>query len=261
MYAVGRRAIAGVAVAAAVAGGAVIARADDATPRTAAAAERGLGISPMVIEKPAARGAIGSVTVSNHSSKKLAITVKARPWTQSSSGDVSLNRRRTLSGISVSDGSFDLAAGAQKKVDVTSSTSASMYGGIEVIGIPDGAEDEDGVVVGYRLISTLRLNPATPDISLKAGTPKVTGKGKERAAVLPVKNSGNTIEPVKVSVSLKGALGTRRRSDSVRVLPGKTVNVLLGSGSSLKSGSYTATVKLTQGGKTTTVTKKLRVKK
>ncbi len=35
--------------------------------------------------------------------------------------------------------------------------------------------------------------------------------------------------------------------------------MLLSSTSALKPGSYTATVRLTQGGKTTTVTKKVRV--
>lgn len=261
MSSVGRRAIAGVVVVAAVASGAVIARADDAPPSAAAAAaERGLGLSPVLLEKQAAAGAVGTVTVANHSSKKLDITVKARPWTQSANGAVSLNRRKTLTGISVSSDSFELAAGAEKKVEVTASSATSMYGGVEVVGIPDGAEDRDGVVTGYRLISTLRLNPATPVLSLKPGTAKVTGKGKDRAAVLPVRNTGNTLQPVSVSVSLKGALGTRRRTDTLRVLPGKTVNVLLGSGSTLKAGSYTATVKLTQGGKSSTVTKKLRVK-
>ncbi len=55
MSMVGRRAFAGVVVLAAVAGGAVIARADDAKPR-AAAAEGGLKVGPVVIEKPAAAG-------------------------------------------------------------------------------------------------------------------------------------------------------------------------------------------------------------
>jgi hypothetical protein len=215
----------------------------------------------VLIEKPAAAGAVGTITVANHSSKRLDVTVKARPWAQSSGGDVSLDRRKSLSGIALSATSFALPAGADKKVDVTAGTGASMYGGVEVIGLPAGADGQDGVVAGYRLVSTLRLNPATPVLDLKPGTPKVTGSGGARAAVLPLRNAGNTIQPVGISVSLKGALGTRRRTDTLRVLPGKTVNVLLGSGAALKAGSYTATVKLTQGGKATTVTKKLRVKK
>jgi hypothetical protein len=258
MSMVGRRAIAGVVMVAAVASGAVIARADSAKP---AAAEGGLKIAPAMFEMTAVAGAIEPpITVTNNSSKKLDVTVAARPWVQASSGATSLNRRKTLSGIELSETSFTLAAHAKKDITVTSSTGASLYGGVEVIGVPDGAADKDGVVLGYRLIASLRLNPATPVLSLEAGSPKVTGKGSDRAVVLPVKNAGNTIQPVSGSVRLKSALGTRQRDlSSLRILPGKRVNVLLSSTASLKPGSYTATVRLTQGGKTTTVTKNVRV--
>jgi hypothetical protein len=259
MSMVGRRAFAGVVVLAAVASGAVIARADDAKPHAAAAAG-GLKVMPVLIDKPAATGTIAPYTVVNNSSKAVDVTVAARPWVQSSSGATTLNRRKTLSGIELSDTSFSLAPRAQKQLTISSSSGASMFGGIEVIGIPKGAEDQDGVVLGYRLISNLRLNPATPVLSLEAGSPKVTGKGSDRAVVLPVKNAGNTIQPVSGRVSLKSALGTRQRDlDSLRILPGKRVNVLLSSVSALKAGTYTATVRLSQGGKTTTVTKKVRV--
>jgi hypothetical protein len=260
MSMVGRRAFAGVVVAAAVASGAVIARADDAKPR-ASAAEGGLKAGPVMIERTAAAGAISPpLTISNNSSKRVDVTVAARPWVQSSSGAVTLNRRKTLSGIDLSETSFTLAPRASKDVIVTVGTAASMYGGIEIVGIPEGTEDKDGVVLGYRLISSLRLNPATPVLSLVAGDPKVTGTGSDRAVVLPVKNAGNTVQPVSGSVRLKSALGTRQRDlDSLRILPGKRVNVLLSSASALKPGSYTATVRLTQGGKTTTLTKKVRV--
>ena len=259
MSMVGRRAFAGVVVLAAVAGGAVIARADDAKPRAAAAAG-GLKIGPVLIEKTAAAGSVGTIQVTNNSAKRVDVTVAARPWTQSTSGAVSLNRRKTLSGIDLSEKSFSLAPRAKKDVAVTASTGASMYGGVEVIGLPDGAADQDGVVLGYRLVSSLRLNPATPVLSLVAGSPKVTGKGADRAVVLPVKNAGNTVQPVSGSVRLKSALGTRNRDlSSLRILPGKRVNVLLSSTAALKPGSYTATVRLTQGGKTTTVTKNVRV--
>jgi hypothetical protein len=259
MSMVGRRAFAGVAVVAAVAGGTVIARADSRKP---AANEGGLKVGPVILEKTAAAGTVGPMTVTNNSSKSVDVTVAARPWVQSSSGAVSVNRRRSLSGIELSDTSFTLAAHAQKAVTVTAGSDASLYGAVEIIGIPKGAEDEDGVVLGYRLVASLRLNPPTPVLELAAGRPKVTGKGSKRAVVLPVKNAGNTIQPVRGTVSLKSALGTRQRDlDSLRILPGKRVNVLLSSVKSLKPGSYTATVRLTQGDKTTTVKKKVRVKR
>jgi hypothetical protein len=258
MSMVGRRAFAGVVVLAAVAGGAVIAQANSAKP---AAGEGGLKVGPVIIDKLAAAGAINPpLTITNNSSKSLDVTVAARPWVQSSSGAVTANRRKSLPGIQLSDTSFSLAPHAEKKVTVTAATGASMFGAVEIIGIPSGAGDKDGVVLGYRLVASLRLEPATPEIDLSAGSPKVTGEGADRAVVLPVKNEGNTIQPVKGTVSLKSALGTRQRDlDSLRILPGKRVNVLLSSVKSLKPGSYTATVRLTQGGKTTTVSKKVRV--
>jgi hypothetical protein len=259
MSSVGRRAIAGVAVMAAVASGAVISRADGAASAPAKAG--GLGISPVLMERQAGAGPVGTITVVNHSTKKLDITVAARPWVQSSSGATKVNRAKTLAGVSVGAGSFALAAGEKKAVTVSATSADSMYGGVEVIGIPADAPTK-GVVAGYRLISSLRLNPAAPVLGLKAGTAKVTGSGSEKAVVMPLRNTGNTVQPVSGSVRLKGALGTRQRDlSSVRILPGKTVNVLLIPARSLQAGSYTATVSLTQGGKTTTVSKKLRIKK
>jgi hypothetical protein len=262
MSSTGRRAIVAGAVVAAVAGGAVIAQADDARPR-AAAAEGGLAVSPSLIEKPAAVGPIGTVKVTNRTKQRLDVTVKARPWVQSSSGAVSVNRRRTLGGIAVSAGEFSLAPRAEKVVTVTLSgapAGGSAYGGIEVIGLPTGAAEQEGVVAGYRLISSLRLNPAAPVLSLEAGAAKLVGAGSARAVVLPVRNGGNTVQPVSGSVSLKGPLGTRQRSiGSLRILPGKTVNLLLSTAKSLPAGAYTATVRLKQGKQTTSVTKRLRI--
>jgi hypothetical protein len=266
MSAVGRRAVVAGAVIVAGASGAVIARADGARPQAAAsAAEGGLAVKPVLIEKPAAVGPVSTVTVTNHSKAKLDITAKARPWVQSSSGAVSVDRRKTLSGIALSDGAFSLAAGATKTITVTlrgTPAGGYTYGAVEVVGLPADASTRTGVVAGYRLISSVRLDPAVPVVSLKAGTAKVTGKGSARAVVLPVRNAGNTVQPVSGDVALKGPLGTRSRTlGAVRVLPGKTVNFLLSSAKSLSAGSYTATVRLKQGSTSTTITKKLTIKR
>jgi hypothetical protein len=260
MHSVGRRAFAGGVVLAAIAGGALIAQAQGA-PSHKAAAKGGLGIAPAVEERAAGAGALTPLTVYNHSDKPLDITIAVRPWVQSTSGVVKVNRAKTLSGVTVSDTKFTLAAGATKAVSVTATTGASTFGGIEVIGIPSDAPTK-GVIAGYRLISSVRLDPASRVYDVKAGKAKLVGKGSKRALVLPVKNAGNTVEPISGSVSLKGPLGTRRSElGSVRILPGKTVNALLSSAKKLSSGSYTATVTLKQGGKTFSVTKKLKVSK
>ena len=47
--------------------------------------------------------------------------------------------------------------------------------------------------------------------------------------MLPVKNTGNTIDAVTGNVSVKDARGTRNLTvQAVKILPGKTVNIPLG---------------------------------
>jgi hypothetical protein len=206
----------------------------------------GLSISPALIERAAQPGPVGTVTVTNRSAAALALTVAARPWTQDASGKVVANRRGTLAGVRVSQSSFTLVPGAEQKIDVTLSgapSGGSLYGALEVIGIPADAAKRTGVIVGYRMIGTLRLLPAKKKFSLAAGEIKRVG----REVVLPVTNAGNTLDPVSGQVQIKGARGTLNDNvGNVSILPGKKVNIVVGTG--LRSGSYSATVSLKQGG-------------
>jgi hypothetical protein len=115
---------------------------------------------------------------------------------------------------------------------------------MEVIGLPADAATRTGVVVGYRLVGSLRLLPAQRKLALKAGAVKLAAK---RAVVLPVTNAGNTLDPVSGTVKIKGARGTLNSTvPALRILPGKTVNI--GLSSTLKKGAYSATVTLKQAG-------------
>lgn len=252
---------AALAFGAAVYGG-VIARADSA-PR-AAAATGGLSISPAILEHAATPGSLGTMTVANNSKQALDVTLTPRPWTQSRSGAASADRRHTLANdVRASESSFTLAAGGRKAVALSLlrvPAGGALYGNVEVIGVPRDADKRQGVVVGHRLIGTLRLAPAAPIIRLQAANPKLTGKGRDRALVLPVRNRGNTIEPITGTVRLKGPRGTRNSSiGAVRILPGRIVDLRLASLSSLPKGSYTLTVKLTQARQETAVSKRLRI--
>jgi hypothetical protein len=124
------------------------------------------------------------------------------------------------------------------------------------VGLPTDAATRKGVVLGYRLIGAVRILPAAAKYALTASTVKAA-KG---TAVIPVKNSGNTLDPVTGSVKVKGAAGTKNITVApVKILPGKSVN--LPAGTKLAKGSYTATVALVQHGKKAlAVTKKFRVK-
>ena len=78
--------------------------------------------------------------------------------------------------------------------------------------------------------------------------------------ILPVRNAGNTVDPVSGSVSISGGGSGRSGSlRSVRILPGKTVNFDLTARRGLRSGSYTATVTLRQAGTTRKVTRRFRI--
>jgi hypothetical protein len=267
----GLKTIAAAGVLAAAVGGAVIARADDPSAR-AAQLSNGLSLSTVEgsasktvkVDRVAQAGATDTLKVANNSNEALTVTVHARPWKQSSSGVVAPNRRATLGGVSVSETSFALAAGASKVLTVTLGgvpSSGYLYGALEVVGVPADIAKRKGVVAGYRLVDTLRYNAATASYGLKAGAAKVAGKGKAKALTLRVHNTGNTIAPVTGTVKLKGPLGTKNSSvKGARILPGKTVALTLASLKSVRAGSYTATVSLIQNKKKISVTKKIKVR-
>jgi hypothetical protein len=161
--------------------------------------------------------------------------------------------------VSVATPSFTLAAGASQDVPLTLDSvpsAGALYGAVEVVGLPTDAAKRKGVVLGYRVIGTIRVLPATPTLRLVAGKIKAS-KGK---AVLPVTNAGNTIDAVTGKISVKDSRGTRNASlKAVKILPGKRINVPLAS--RLTRGTATAKVTLNQRGKAQLkLTKRFRVK-
>jgi hypothetical protein len=236
--------VAAAAPAALFAGG--VALAADHHSSHAAQAAGGLAISPAILIHAPQPGSLGALTVSNRSAAPLNVTVTPRQWTQAADGKVTANRKGTLGSIKLSTTTFTLAPNAEQRVDVTltgAPAGGSLYGALEVIGLPVDADKRTGVVLGYRLIGSLRLPPKQKKLSLSAGQVKKVG----RAVVLPLTNGGNTIDPVTGDIAVKSARGTQNDNiDGLRILPGKKVNISLGSG--LKSGAYSATVTLEQGG-------------
>ena len=77
----------------------------------AQAKDGGLSVMPALIEHSAQPGELATMTVANRSAAPLDVTVTPRPWVQSVTGKVSPNRRSTLSGVTVSQSKFTLAAG------------------------------------------------------------------------------------------------------------------------------------------------------
>lgn len=225
----------------------------------AAQAEGGLAVIPGTIEvKAGTTGPLGTMKIANRSAAPLTVTVTPRQWTQDAAGKVAPNRRSTLGGVSIGEASFTLAAGAEKDVpvNVASAPANGLYGAVEVVGLPADVKTRKGLVLGYRVVAPFRLAPATPKTGISAGKIK-PGKG---TALLPIKSTGNTLDAVSGTVSVKDSRGTRNLTIApVKILPGKTVNIPLGT--KLQKGSATAKVTLKQKGKTAlSLSKKFTVK-
>jgi hypothetical protein len=221
-----------------------------------------LSISPAIIEHVATPGPVGTVTITNTTSTAMRIAVDPRPWIQSRSGAVSPDRRRTLSGVRLSASSFVLGAGGRASVVVTllhEPSGGSAYGSVEVIGIPVAQTKGTGAILGYRLISTLRLDSPSSARRIRL----VVGKAAERdgAATVAIRNAGNTIDAISGRVTIRGGTGVKRASiAAVRVLPGDTVGVRIGRVAGLPRGAYTVTIELRQAASTVVVRRKLHVR-
>jgi hypothetical protein len=216
-----------------------------ATAGHAARATGGLSLTPVIVEQKAAAGPLGPYTVTNRSRTALAVTVAARPWKQASNGSVQPDRRRSLPGVSVAQPAFTLAPGQSQAVGVTVDAipaAGALYGALEVIGLPLNAQKAKGVVLGYRLVGTLRLTPAVPVHKLR---PRAKVRG--RTLVLDVTNRGNTVDPVSADVTLEDPRGTRNPPvRPVRILPGRTVRLL---STRVQPHDYRLIARLDQAGK------------
>ena len=223
----------------AAAGGAAAARRD---------ARRALGHARPDRVQNAQPGALATLTVANRSAAPLTVTVTPRPWLQAVTGKVSPNRGNDAPRRDRQQRTFTLTPGAETKVMATPSTRCPrrgrLYGAMEVVGLPTDVATRKGVVLGYRVVGAIRLLPAPPKAAITAA-PIKPSKG---TAVLPVKNAGNTVDAVTGRSRSRTARGTKNLTvAAVKILPGKTVNIPLGT--KLVKGSATAKVTLNQRGK------------
>jgi hypothetical protein len=218
------------------------------------AAGGGLSVSPGIFEHTANPGNVGSLKISNTTGKSMAVKVALRPWVQSPSGEVSPNRRATLSEVSLSASSFTLGAGSSRTVGLSLTRTPpghSQYGAIEVAGTPSG-HATNGIKLAYRLVSSLRLDAPGGAQSFRASAGSLIEQGsvKHGTLLLAVRNTGNTIAPIGGKVRISGSGHSLSANATAKVIvPGQTVNVplseLLGA---LPAGRYTVTVGLSQGG-------------
>jgi hypothetical protein len=223
--------------------GGVIAQADDATPRARAAAG-GVSLTPQTVEHSARKGNLGSVTIKNTTTDTLKVTVRVRPWVQNrTTGQVNPNYNVSLSRyVQARSSRFNLAAGASKSVSMMQKRrppGGSLYAAIEVLGKPRHAKARNGIIPNYRVVGRLRANPTKKRVSLRAG----------RQVVIPIRNTGNTLDPIGGSVTFTGPTGKTNALKAITPIPGQVVNLIGGHISTFKKGRYTARWSITQGTK------------
>jgi P pilus assembly chaperone PapD len=230
-----------------------------------ASAAGGLSVSPSRLEATARTGASGSVTVTNSSTRKLRVTVRARPWRQLSNGIVAANRSRSLGLVRVSPSRFTLAPGTSRSVFARLRRvppRRSLYGALDILGKP--AKRRSGINVAYRLVPSLRFNPTAGrrKLRLSAGRAGTTGSGSSRMLTLKVKNRGNTVDQVGGTVSITGPGGGRSGGISPKsIVPGKTSKLRVLSLSGMRKGRYTAAITLAQAGRNiVSVTRSFRIR-
>jgi len=215
-------------------------------------ADGGLSVTPAVLEHRAQLGSVGSFTLSNTTKESLRVTITVRPWRQQLNGTVISDPRANLTRIvRATSPSFTLRAGSRRPVSfrmVRRPSGGSLYASVEAFGKPTNTKGRKGIIPQYKIVSSMRLNPARKAYRLKTGAAQVRGG----ALILPVRNLGNSIDPVSGTYTLSGA-GSRRGSIAgVKVIPGKLVGLSLGSARGLKKGRYTVSASLVQGSKRVT---------
>jgi hypothetical protein len=225
-----------------------------------AVAAGGLSVSPNPLIVTARAGATGHATITNSTSRKLRITVRARPWRQKSNGDVTANRSRTLSGVRVRGSKFTLVPGSSRTVSVTLRrvpSRRSQYGALDVLGKP--VKRRKGINIAYRLVSSVRFNPTAGKRRLRLSV----GSTGARSGMLrlKVRNRGNTVDPVGGTVSISGPSGRSGGIAPKPILPGRAIRLPLLSTSGLRRGSYTAFITLAQAGRNMiSVTRHFRIR-
>src|SRR4051812_8134153 len=231
----------------------MIARADDAAPTAQAAQQGGVSITPAVVEKTAKRGNVGTFSVKNTTKDTLRVTVMVRPWIQNrSTAQVVLNKRASLAPyVKASPQTFNLAPG-QRNVTLNMrrmTSSGSLYAGFQVFAKQLKAKARNGIIPQWDLVGRVRLNPARKNPNLRVGATDVVGRGDGRQLILAVRNTGNTLDPVGGTVTIKGPTARNATIPQVSIVPGQVVYLKGGALRGMKGGNYTAEWSITQGGK------------
>ena len=219
---------------------------------TAAHAQSGgLSVTPASLENRAKLGTVGSLTLNNTTKESLRVTVTVRPWRQQLNGTVVADPRSNLTRyVRATTRSFTIGAGTKRPISFRMVRRlSSLYAGVDILGKPTNTKGRKGIIPNYRLISKLRLNPAKKTYRFRTGAAQV----RSGSIILPVRNLGNSIDPIGGTFRLSGAGSKSGNMAAVAALPGKLVGLNLGSTRGMKKGTYTVNATVKQGSKSTNV--------
>src|SRR3954454_18366168 len=207
----------------------------------------GLSVTPAVLEHTMKRGTVGSMTLNNSTNETLRVTVNVRPWRQELNGTVIGDMRSTLNRyVHATKRTFTIRGGQRHKITIKlyhRPRAGSLYGGVDVFGKPTKTKGRKGIIPQYRIISKLRLNPTHKVYKWRTGAAQLRGG----QVILPVRNLGNSIDPIGGSYSISGPSGRSGTMKAIAALPGKLIGLNLGYTNGLKKGTYTINATVTQG--------------
>jgi hypothetical protein len=219
---------------------------------TAAHAQSGgLSVTPASLENRAKLGTVGSLTLNNTTKESLRVTVTVRPWRQQLNGTVVADPRSNLTRyVRATTRSFTIGAGVKRPISFRMVRRlSSLYASVDILGKPTNTKGRKGIIPNYRLISKLRLNPARKTYKFRTGAAQV----RSGAIILPVRNLGNSIDPIGGTFRLSGPGTKSGNMAAIAALPGKLVGLNLGSTRGMKKGTYTVNATVKQGNKSTNV--------
>ena len=211
----------------------------------------GLSVTPASLENRAKLGTVGSLTLNNTTRETLRVTVTVRPWRQQLNGTVLSDPRSNLTRyVRATTRSFTIGAGAKRPVRFRMVRRlSSLYASVDILGKPTNTRGRKGIIPNYRLISKLRLNPARKTYRFRTGAAQV----RSGAVILPVRNLGNSIDPIGGTYRMSGAGSKSGNMAGVAALPGKLVGLNLGATRGMRKGRYTVTATVRQGNRTANV--------
>src|SRR4051812_34535491 len=208
----------------------------------------GLSVTPAVLEHTMKRGTVGSMTLNNSTNETLRVSVNVRPWRQELNGTVIGDMRATLNRyVRATNRTFTVRAGRSHRITIKlyhRPGSGSLYGGVDIFGKPTNTKGRKGIIPQYRIISKLRLNANRKTYRWRTGAAQI----RQGAVILPVRNLGNSIDPIGASYRITGPSGRAGTATAIAALPGKLIGLNLGYTRGMKKGHYSIAATVTQNG-------------